>query len=70
MNYNCISRALTFWAKRKSLDLNIFPIGTSLKDILEKLDHRNSKNAWIRASEEKKIGSDRQFKMNRIESLH
>jgi len=24
----------------------------------------------MRASEEKKIGSDRQFKMNQIESLH
>ena len=64
------TRELSFWAKRKSLDLNIFPIGTSLKDILGKWDHRNSKNAWMRASEEKKIGSDRQFKMNWIESLH
>ena len=41
--------------KRKSLDLNIFQIVTSLKDILGEWDHRNSKNAWMRASKEKKL---------------
>ena len=68
--YCQIRTGLHVKVKRKSLDTNIFQIVTSSKDILGKWDHRNSKTAWMRASEEKKIGSDRQFKMNWIESLH
>ena len=70
LNWICISRQLLFKQKRYSLDTNIFQIVPNFKDILREWDHRNFEecmNACIRGE---KIGSDRQFKMNRIESLH